>query len=679
MKRCLKFFIVILFSTILFTLSANFVYADATIQRISGETRYDTAASIAKEGWPDGSNYAILAYGGNFPDALASAPLASKYNAPILLTEKSSLSAVTQEALTMLGTQNVIIVGGTGAVSGTVENQLKSMGLTVTRIFGSDRFSTSVEIAKKINTDSGKLIIAPGSDFPNALSVSSYAGEYKIPIILVDKNTVSSDLKEYLSGHDITHTYLIGTVDEISDSIKTVLPNPTRIQGSDKYGTNLAVLKAFDADYNFETTFLATGTGFADALAGSAYAAKIGSPIILTGKSADSRIINYFADKIPNIGQLNILGGEAAVSTSLANSYLGFESSVLTAKEIFSRVSHSVVYIETYDSAGNSVACGSGFIVDSANGKVVTNYHVINGAQSAKVKISTGAIYTVEKVLGYDQAADIAILKINGFGLKAVSIGDSETVETGDKIYAIGNPLGLENTMSDGLISSKSRVVDGTSYIQISAPISHGSSGGVLLNEQGKVIGITSAGIDDGQNLNFAIPINALKPMLTQDINKTLADIVRNSSNTTISPSMSYSDFANYLQLKYSYYPIGNNVISFSNVKIQIFADGSICFTLNMKVSDDRNWIAAGASDISQLNQYLTAIIQDAEQKLPEMMNKIMISVWVNDIVSYYPASFYQPKDITYAGSGLWGILHCRAYAIDYSGFPIVTLEPYGI
>lgn len=88
------------------------------------------------------------------------------------------------------------------------------------------------------------------------------------------------------------------------------------------------------------------------------------------------------------------------------------------------------------------------------------------------------------KVFAYDPTQDMALIKINATGLEPVTLGDSDNVGTGDKIYTIGDPLGLDDTMSDGLISTKSRIVDGATYIQISAPISHGSSGGVLLNEQ---------------------------------------------------------------------------------------------------------------------------------------------------------------------------------------------------
>ncbi|NBJ14101.1 MAG: trypsin-like serine protease [Dehalobacter sp. 4CP] len=633
MKRYAKRYLFVLLTLILCL--GSFVpeafASTISTHRISGDTRYTTAANIAKEGWSGGSQWAIIACGSNFPDALTSTPLATKYNAPILLTEKDSLTEVTKSTLTTLGTKNVYIVGGTSVVSTTVETQLKSMGISVTRLFGSDRYNTSVEIAQRIGNTSGKLVVAPGGDYPNALSVSSYAGKKQIPIILVDKSTISDSLKQYLANKSIQQTYVIGNTTEISDSIVNALPNPTRIQSSDRYATNLAVLEAFESDYVFSNTFLATGNNFADALAGSAYAAKLGAPIILTGKTLDSRINTYFTAISTSVAQLNILGGEAAIATTLVNGYLGIETTgTLTAKEIFTKVSPSVVYIETYDSSGNALGSGSGFIVD-ASGKVATNYHVIEGSYSAKVKTASGTSYDVQKVLSYNAVTDLAILKISATGLTAVSLGDSSLIETGDNIYAIGNPFGLENTISNGLISTKSRDINETTYIQISAPISSGSSGGALVDEQGKVIGITAAVYYGGQNLNFAVPINLLTPMLSENINKTLPEIL---------PAV-YSVFANmasYIQNAY-----GTNVIAGQTIKYTVAVTA---YQGNTDTSHDESAFIvftvtpetdAAESDI--LDNHFNAYLVWLETMLNDLQTRYSSNVFSGGM--YYGDKFY--------------------------------------
>ncbi len=207
----------------------------------------------------------------------------------------------------------------------------------------------------------------------------------------------------------------------------------------------------------------------------------------------------------------------------------------LEASEISSIVSPAVFYIEVKNSSNVTYASGSGFILDKS-GIVATNYHVIDGAYSATIKLVDGRIFPVEKVLAYDKNRDIAVLKISGSNLPQVKLGDSEEIKNGDKILTIGSPEGLENTISDGLVSNRKRLVDKVSYIQISAPISHGSSGGVLLNYKAEVIGITTAYYEGGQNLNLAIPINDLKPYLSTNLNITLNELAK-LSNKVSAPS----------------------------------------------------------------------------------------------------------------------------------------------
>jgi serine protease Do len=191
--------------------------------------------------------------------------------------------------------------------------------------------------------------------------------------------------------------------------------------------------------------------------------------------------------------------------------------------EISELVSSAIIYIELYDKEGKVLSSGSGFIVESS-GKIVTNYHVIDGAHSGKIRLIDGTEYKIEYILGYDEARDIAVLKINGSNFPTVILGNSDKVVNGEKILAIGSPFGLENTISDGLVSNRNRFIDDYRYIQVSAPISPGSSGGALLNYYGEVIGITTASHVSGQNLNLAVPINDLTT-LNLNVKLSLADV----------------------------------------------------------------------------------------------------------------------------------------------------------
>lgn len=178
------------------------------------------------------------------------------------------------------------------------------------------------------------------------------------------------------------------------------------------------------------------------------------------------------------------------------------------------KIKDSVVMIETFDVAREPLATGSGFAAYNSNW-IITNMHVIEEARFIDVITDDGERLTVEGIVLYNKRDDLAILRIDG-ELKPLTIGKTENLKVTDKITAIGSPKGERNTVSEGIISN----IDVKGEIRITAPISHGSSGGVLLNEHYEVIGITNAGYDDAQNLNFAIDISLLESMYESYINK---------------------------------------------------------------------------------------------------------------------------------------------------------------
>lgn len=181
-----------------------------------------------------------------------------------------------------------------------------------------------------------------------------------------------------------------------------------------------------------------------------------------------------------------------------------------SAEDIVKYVSPAVVTICTYDDSGDELKLGSGFFI--GNGKMLTNAHVVEGAYSADVS-SLQDIYFDVTIDKRDDDLDLAVLSVQDAEEPTISLADDINLVVGQPVLTIGNPLGLERTVSDGLISAI-RDWDGVQKIQITAPISPGSSGGPLLNMQGLVIGITYAGYDDGQNLNFAIGIETIKRFL---------------------------------------------------------------------------------------------------------------------------------------------------------------------
>jgi len=156
---------------------------------------------------------------------------------------------------------------------------------------------------------------------------------------------------------------------------------------------------------------------------------------------------------------------------------------------------------------------GSGFIVDPS-GRILTNYHVVRDARTVRVKLSSGDVYDEVQILAEDERRDIAVLQVPGFDLPTLPLGNSDSVRIGAAVVLIGSPLGLENTVSTGIVSGRRQEEEGYRLLQVSAPASPGSSGGAVLSASGDVVGIAVSQLEAGQNLNFAVPINYARGLL---------------------------------------------------------------------------------------------------------------------------------------------------------------------
>lgn len=188
--------------------------------------------------------------------------------------------------------------------------------------------------------------------------------------------------------------------------------------------------------------------------------------------------------------------------------FLLFSSAQLHAEDepdlepsvIYKRASKATVVVET------DKALGTGFVVQK--GMIITNYHVIQDGASIFIKpIGQNALYPVHHISAQDPSKDLAILYCPDFQAEPLPLANPEEVEIGSQIYVIGNPKGLEGTISNGLISGNRRMF-GRNEIQISAPISSGNSGGPVINKKGRVVGIATSTFRGGQNLNFAVPVD---------------------------------------------------------------------------------------------------------------------------------------------------------------------------
>ena len=196
------------------------------------------------------------------------------------------------------------------------------------------------------------------------------------------------------------------------------------------------------------------------------------------------------------------------------------EKSIENLPSLIKRIKPSTVIIFAYDNKGEFLKLGSGFFI-SQNGDVITNYHVIQGASSAEIKTEDEKTYPITDIVAGDEQNDLIRLSVNIPSQDVHPLSLSQIIpEVGERIIVYGSPLGLENTVSDGIVSAIRDIPDYGRIIQITAPISPGSSGSPVLNMQGEVIGIASFQMVEGQNLNFAIPSEKITSLILTEENK---------------------------------------------------------------------------------------------------------------------------------------------------------------
>jgi S1-C subfamily serine protease len=238
----------------------------------------------------------------------------------------------------------------------------------------------------------------------------------------------------------------------------------------------------------------------------------------------------------------------------------------LSTEEVFQMASPAVILIEIYDEEGHKRGLGSGFAV-SSDGSVVTNYHVIRGASRATAKFGDGTFATVSGVVAYDPGHDVAVIKIQGATPPTLKLGNSDSLHVGDHIVAIGSPLGLQNTVSEGIVSALRG-----GLVQMSAAISPGSSGGPVLNNTGEVVAISVATVAEGQNLNFAVPINWAKRYLGETPPRSLAEVAQ--ENTVVQPVLTGTVSVPAGQAQRSVIQVNANVMSSAELHGQIHSTG---------------------------------------------------------------------------------------------------------
>lgn len=332
MPQSYKFYLLLIpiFIISLLYTPQEFMASEYSVDRLSGLDRYETSVMVSQKGWQQGANTVVIAVGENFPDALTGTTLAFAKNAPILLTKRNVLPLSTKNELIRLKPEKVIILGGEGVVNQSVVFSIKELGITdISRIAGADRYETAVKIEESLNSNSDTAILVYGQNFPDSLSIATYAARNNMPILLTQRNAIPGSTLQALKKYK--RTIVVGGEGVISPQLYKSLPNPVRYSGNDRYETLNSVVQGLKLPINTKK-YVATGESFADALTGSVLAAKDNASLILVKRSQIPSPIQQLLDNSSG-NDFTIIGGVGAVSENVSNQ-LGFNTGALidTAK-----------------------------------------------------------------------------------------------------------------------------------------------------------------------------------------------------------------------------------------------------------------------------------------------------------------------------------------------------------
>ena len=304
-----------------YTLTVNYTI------RAGGSDRYATAVAVSQEGWTS-SETVYLAYGWNFPDALAGVSLAAVNNAPILLTDTKSVPASTMARLKALGAKNVVLLGGTGVISTAVESQLKAAKYTVSRVAGTDRYDTAAQIGAKVlaKAPGSTAVLATGTEPADALSISPVAGMKGWPVVFATATGLPAATSAFVKSNKIKTVYIVGGAGVVGSGVEAQLKalgvtSVIRLAGTDRYDTSAKVATQFKASFTSSVS-VATGTEFADALTGGVLSAKLKIPMLLLDPSKGASPGEKAYAKALTAPKVYVYGGTGALSDAVVRTLL---------------------------------------------------------------------------------------------------------------------------------------------------------------------------------------------------------------------------------------------------------------------------------------------------------------------------------------------------------------------
>ncbi|HDK7176023.1 TPA: cell wall-binding repeat-containing protein [Clostridium botulinum] len=313
--------------------TGNVKAAPGDVTRVGGADLYETASKVAKANWKDGAENVVLVSGEGYADSLSASVLATKLNAPIILTSSKNLDKNAKDALTSLKPKNVYVVGGNYVISKEVRNEVKGLGLNIEKeLYGNTQFDTNLAIANylvdDLKVDSSEVLVVNGKDgYADALSVAPVAASKGQVLLIVSKNPADAEgAAKFVKAHNSKVT-VVGTKNIVPTAVleKLGAKEENRVNGGlTQFDTNLNVMKHFGLKYDKVYVADASDTkkGYADALVASAIAGRTGSALILTDRGNSKytqNAINHIKENKNDKTEVEALGGNAVMPEEVVN------------------------------------------------------------------------------------------------------------------------------------------------------------------------------------------------------------------------------------------------------------------------------------------------------------------------------------------------------------------------
>jgi putative cell wall-binding protein len=299
--------------------------APKPVNRVAGADRIGTAVEVSRIFFPARPGATVLlATAGSFPDALAAGALAARRDASLLLTPPGSLPQAVHDELARLGASEVILLGGTAAISASVEQQIRDhpTGPTVTRLAGANRYETGAAVARAAGAPAGQVTVANGESFADALSSGALAAvPDRLPVVLVTRDRVHPATAEVLADLAPTHAYVVGGTAAVSEATAEAVRGQTggldRLAGANRFDTSQRVAEVAleRVDATPRPLVVATGGNFPDALAAGALAARVSGMLLLVpGNGLSPSVDAFIRAHHQRFSEAIVVGGPAAVS-----------------------------------------------------------------------------------------------------------------------------------------------------------------------------------------------------------------------------------------------------------------------------------------------------------------------------------------------------------------------------